>query len=374
MIETGTKRKPWQLRVWHGMTAGAWFRLLASNHFAVSPSRWHRAAIISLASINNSGLAALQRLMFGRRIARTELRGDPIFILGHWRSGTTLLHELLALDDRHTYPSTYACLAPKHFLVSRKLLGPCLRILTPDRRSQDNVRVNFDSPQEDEWALCTAGAATPYHAAAFPNRIPHCAEHLSLQELTAKELDRWKREWLQFLRAISLDNSKRLVIKSPLHTARVDLIRELFPDARFVHLVRDPRDVYPSTLRLWRRLAEDEGLQIPRNANFEEFVLTNFCEMYGSFERCRADIPAAQLCEIRYEDLVADPTDTMRTIYDRLSLGGFEQVHPDIARYAAGMRSFRTNHYDLSTDDLARIQHHWAEYVERFGYTTGRAA
>lgn len=374
MSVTGTKRKPWQLRVWHGMTAGAWFRLLARNRFAVTPSRWHRALIISLASVNNSGLALLQRLMFGKRIARTELRSDPIFILGHWRSGTTLLHELLALDEDHAHASTYACLAPKHFLVSQKLLGRWLRRLTPERRSQDDVRVDFDAPQEDEWALCAAGVPTPYHAVAFPNRIPHCAEYLSLQGLCPRQDDHWKKAWLQFLRAISLNHSKRLVIKSPLHTARLDAILELFPEARFVHLVRDPHDVYPSTLRLWRRLAEDEGLQVPRSANLEDFVFANFREMYESFEQSRGSVPSGRLCEIRYEDLVANPTATLRTIYDRLGLGDFEKVRPAIEQYATDMRSFRANHYKLSADECRRIHQHWAKYIQRFGYPTERAA
>jgi len=374
MSETGARRKPWQLRVWHGMTAGAWFRLLAGNRFAVSPSRWHRALIVSLVSLSNSGLALLQQLRFGRRISRTKLRSDPIFILGHWRSGTTLLHELLALDQRHAFPTTYACLAPKHFLVSQSLLGSCLRLLAPDRRSQDDAGVDFAAPQEDEWALCTAGVPTPYHAVAFPNRLPHCSDYFDLHGLSAKEVDRWKKEWLRFLQAVSLNTTKRLVIKSPLHTARLDVILDLFPEARFVHLVRDPRDVYPSTLRLWRRLAEDEGLQAPRMRNLEEFVVANFQKMYESFQRHRAKIPPQRICEIRYEDLVADPHGTMRKLYARLDLGDFESVGPAVTEFVNDMHGFRTNRYELSEEDRGRIKRHLAPYIERFGYPADRAA
>src|SRR5687768_18104609 len=49
----------------------------------------------------------------------------------------------------------------------------------------------------------------------------------------------------------------RSILKSPPHTCRVPTLLRLFPDARFVHIVRDPYAVYPSTLHLWRILAGD---------------------------------------------------------------------------------------------------------------------
>ena len=58
----------------------------------------------------------------GTWIAHTEIHEHPIFVIGHWSSGTTLLHELLVCDPRHTYPDTYACLAPNHFLLTRRVM------------------------------------------------------------------------------------------------------------------------------------------------------------------------------------------------------------------------------------------------------------
>ena len=111
----GYTDKPWFLRFWDGMIATGWFPLLVRNHFHISPRRWAMALLMSLFSIMNFGLGLLQLLFWGRRIARTQLQGDPIFVIGHWRSGTTLLHELLVLDERHTYSEHLRLLLPEPF-------------------------------------------------------------------------------------------------------------------------------------------------------------------------------------------------------------------------------------------------------------------
>ncbi|MFH1330999.1 MAG: sulfotransferase [Actinomycetota bacterium] len=86
-------------RPWHGMTPAVWLRLLACNRAAVSPGRLPMALAISALSLGNSAAGLLQRARYGRAIAGATVGPPPLFIIGHWRTGTTLLHELLALDE-----------------------------------------------------------------------------------------------------------------------------------------------------------------------------------------------------------------------------------------------------------------------------------
>ena len=127
----GYTDKPWFLRIWDGITATGWFPLLVRNRFQVSPRRWAMALLIAIISIMNLGLWLLQTLFWGRRIARTQLQGDPIFVIGHWRSGTTLLHELLVLDERHTCSNTTTVFARTIFCsrppCSGRYSGACCR-------------------------------------------------------------------------------------------------------------------------------------------------------------------------------------------------------------------------------------------------------
>jgi hypothetical protein len=358
------------------MTATAWFRLLVDNRFRCSPSRWYLVVLVSVASICNSALALLQRALFGRSIERVTIDEGPVFILGHWRSGTTLLHKLLALDSRHACASTYACFAPGHFLVSRMLFAPLLQLLAPQRRSQDDVQVHLDDPQEDEWAVCCLGLPTPYRTAAFPNELPHASRYFDCKGLSQVEYTRWKRGWIRFLKAVLWRNpGKRLVLKSPLHTARLEVLLSTFPDARFVHLVRDPYEVYPSTLRLWHRLSEDEGLQVPKDqGQFDEFVLGSYERMYCSFNKNLHRIGAGRLCEVRYEELINDPVGTVREIYERLALGEFASVQSQVEAHAAKQASFQTNRFELSHQASEKINRRWRHLSPGFHRDVRRRA
>ena len=365
---TGSAAKPWHPRMWDGMNLTGWFGLLVRNRFAVSPSRIPMAAIMTLLSVMNSGLWLVQMLILGRKIARTRIEHDPIFIIGHWRSGTTLLHEFFALDAEHAYPDTYACFSPNHFLISQYLIPWWAKYLMPARRPMDNMHVGWDRPQEDEFALCNMGIPSPYLMYAFPNRPYPFLEYLDLAEVSPEGLRRWKHALVWFLKCLTLRSPKRIVLKSPTHTCRIDVLLELFPGARFVHIVRDPYAVFPSTQRTWQRLSADEGLQVMKNHDFEKHVLSTFQRMYEVFEKSRGRIDPSRFCELRYEDLVADPVGQMRSIYEKLGLEGFDALLPALEKHVAGMAGYQTNRHQLSPEVRQQITSRWASFIDKYGY------
>jgi hypothetical protein len=364
----GYKDKFWIPRFWDGMGPSAWFSLLVHDHFAVSPIRWAMALILSGLSFVNGIFWAIQSLLYRRRIKETKIEGDPIFVIGHWRSGTTLLHELLVLDDRHTYPDTYTCFAPNHFLVSGWLFKPSLKFLLPKRRPIDNMAAGWDRPQEDEFALCNMGIPSPYLNAAFPNSPLHYPEYLDLRKVPPAGVQRWKDGLLWFLKCLTVDHPKRIVLKSPPHTARVKVLLEMFPKAKFLHIVRDPYVIYPSTINLWKRLYRDQGLQMPNYQGLDEYVFDTLNRMYDAFESDRALIGPGQFCEVRYEDLVAKPIDQMQGVYEQLELGGFDAVRPAMERYFTQQKDYKTNRYEMTPELQAEITRRWSKYIEKYGY------
>ncbi len=366
----GYKDRFWYLRFWDGMNYTGWFRLLARNRFAVSPRRIGMALAITNVCSMHLVLWVVQQLIYGRRITRTEIKQHPIFIIGHWRSGTTLLHELLVPDRRHTCADTYACFAPNHFLVSSWFLPRLVGMFMPSQRPMDNMAAGWSRPQEDEFALCNLGVPSPYLMLAFPNNPPLDSEYLDFQGLSPEALDRWKRAFVWFLKCLTLRDPKRIVLKSPPHTCRIKVLLELFPDARFVHITRDPYVIFPSTVNLWKRLSLDQGLQVPIYEGLEEHVFRTFTRMYDAFERDRQLIGPSRFCEIRYEDLVKDPIGQIRTVYDRLELGEFDKALPALEEFVAGQSDYKVNRYEISAETRAEIGRRWRSYIERYGYSS----
>ena len=160
------------LPMWTGTRLVPWLRLLARHKFRVSPSRIHRAIAITAAALGNEVLAGIQWAVWGRGLRAARIEHDPIVILGHWRSGTTLLHELLACDPAFVAPTTVQCGVPSHFVLSEQFARERLGFLLPKRRPMDDMTMGFDRPQEDELALCNLGLPSPWWTVAFPNDPP----------------------------------------------------------------------------------------------------------------------------------------------------------------------------------------------------------
>jgi hypothetical protein len=233
----------------------------------------------------------------------------------------------------------------------------------------DNMTTGWDKPQEDEFALCNLGVPSPYLAWAFPNHGPVADEYLDLVSLPGPDRERWKRTWREFVLRVAARRNGRIVLKSPTHTARLRTILEVFPDARFVHIVRDPLVLFASTVRLWTSLSQVEGMQSPLSADWiPGHVLDTFVRMYARFEQDRNLVPAGRLVDVHYESLVADPVGEMRRIYKELNLGDFAQVQPAVAEYASQTRDYRTNRHALAPEMAERVRKRWAPYFERYGY------
>jgi hypothetical protein len=369
--KTGAPRPEWTPRIWEGIDFFAWVRLLARNRFAVDPSCLYIAIVVTFVSIFHSILRLLQEAWLGGHVRRTVIRQPPIFIVGHWRTGTTLLHELLVLDRRHAYSTTYECLAPNHFLLSEKLLTRLFSWMTPSHRPMDNMAAGWDRPQEDEFALCMLGLPSPYLKIAFPNRPEPYPESDDLEGMPPRRRAAWKRSFYHFLQCLTFSDPRRLVLKSPTHTCRIRTLLQLFPDALFVHVVRDPHVLFPSTVILWKTLWKVHGLQVPNYADLEEYVFRKFTLLYERLEQARRLIDPSRFHELRYEELVRDPIGEMRKLYDHLGLGGFDLVQPKLERYFAEKADYKTNRYEQTPELRARIEARWGEVIRRYGYQGG---
>lgn len=336
---------------------------------------------VSFATPVNTLLHWMQRIFFFRQMRDAELDGPPVFIVGHWRSGTTLLHELLVMDERLSSPSTFQCFAPHHFLLTEWVFRRFFSWLLPGKRPMDNMATGWERPQEDEFALMNLGLPSPYRNLAFPRQPPVDLEYLDFENVSAEDVGQWVASLRRFLLNVSCVTGRPLVIKSPTHTGRIAVLAKAFPDARFIHVTRDPCALFPSTHRLWASLSDVQGLQKPESdigegdSRQKQYIVECFNRMYGAFLRDRSAIEPGRLVELRYEDLIADPVANLQRIYENLHLSEFDSVRPIIEQWAeTEHRSYRVNRHQLSERDEAMIREAWHDYFETYGYQTNDAA
>ncbi len=352
------------------MTFGVWMRLLASGRFDITLNCVPRILGVTMITPLNSGLAALSGALYRKRIEETEV-ARPLFVLGHWRTGTTLLHELLDCDPRLVAPNTYQCMFPNTYLVTQRFIGPLTRAISPKKRPFDDMAFGPELPGEDEFGLLNSGIGSPYSSIAFPRRGPAGMRYLDLADLTDEERREWEADYLRLLKGYQYGHDRRLVLKSPFHASRIPTLLRLFPDARFIYTARDPFDIYASHMRTIKVLFSNQALHnplLPGDDWLRDYVFDVFEQIFEAYERDRALIPPGRLVESRYEELVADPKGTLRRIYREIDLGPFEPAEPAVTASLEARRGYRRNVNRVNAADRDLIVRRWGSYMERFGY------
>ena len=322
-------------RLWSGAAPRTWGHRWGGRWRRVAPRCWPwLLGALALTPVH-WGLGGMQRLFWDRRVAAAGPGEAPVFVIGHWRSGTSLLHELLALDANHAAPLLFECARPLHFLMTGGLVRNFLSGRKPGPRPMDEMQVGLTSPGEDEIALMMAGAVSPYLRLPFPNDAFDYREALDVRRLPEDELRRWKQCPGRFHRNLSYRHRLRMIYKSPTHSARMELLLEMFPGARFACINREPEDVFGSMRKLVRVLAKGctfEKLELDEE-QVEEMILGMYEFLQERMEEGRAAVPAGQFHELSYEDLVADPVAGMKALYEGLNLDGFEAMKPAVEGY-----------------------------------------
>ena len=136
-----------------GVTVPQWFSIISNNYKNIEYQYYPRMIFITILSIINSSLGLIETILYESKIKNIELADDPIFIIGHPRTGTTLLHNTLSLDNKNFYYCTTFCAGfPSSFLWFEKYGKILFANIIEKTRPMDNMPLHFDLPQEDECA------------------------------------------------------------------------------------------------------------------------------------------------------------------------------------------------------------------------------
>lgn len=336
----------------------------------LGPLHLHRVATALGAAAVRAPFDALERRRVERRSGQALAAPPPLFILGHWRSGTTHLLNLLAQDPRLAAPDPLAVGLPWGFLGLGPFWRARLEAWLPPDRIIDPIPVDPTAPQEDELALALMQPLSYYHGIFFPRHLDRAFRQGVLFEGCPPDaIALWRRRLDHYLTKLQLrSGNRRLLIKNPAHTAKLAELLALRPGAAVIHIHRDPYEVYSSTLRMLRTLLREFALQPYDPEAVDGLVLNLYPAIMERFDHDRSLLPPGRLLEIRYDDLVADPVATLQRLYDRLELGPFEPVRPQVERYLAGVREYRRARHALEEPARHAVRARWGFAFERWGY------
>lgn len=361
-----------------GIELGAWKDVLRREKWGVDTPYLHRAAWITAWSVPSTLAGAVEDARFGRALAAYEIDPPPLFVLGHWRSGTTHLHNCLGRMPTFTYPTVYQVVFPGAFLTTRGVVPRLTAGLLPETRGYDNVKQGWDEAAEDEIALAKMTGLSPYLGFMFPEHAARYERYVDFLEADPDERERWKEGLRYFLKKVMYaSEGRQVVLKSCTHTARIRLLREMFPTARFLYIHRHPYRVFSSTLHMRSHTDWENFFQVPWEnweAERERQTLLLGQRLTERYLEDRALIPEGQLAELRYDDFVGREIDVLRDVFARLGLDGWERGEPALARYLAGLEGYKTNSLRITDRQKALVHEAWKPAFEAFGYSPEKDA
>lgn len=338
----------------------------------VAPEHRRTASAIWGSAFGRLPFTLAERAWMAVRAPRTI--PPPVFIVGHWRSGTTHLYQMMVEAGFGFVPPAATGL-PWDLLLLARLIEKQIAAKLPQDRFIDKVPVKLDSPQEDEVGMANMTPQSLYHGLYFPSRLKEfVSEGVFLDGVPPQAVARWERRFLHLMTKLHLhQDGRRLLVKNPTYTARVAQLARLYPDAVFIHIHRNPVDVIVSMRNFYAKLLRQFALQDYAAAPVEDVIFDTYARMMATVLDDGAALPAERFQTIRYDDFSADPMAALEAVWtplglDRHGIGPFSQHARHFLTYLEAQKSFEINRFHkdaaVARDIFARL----APTFARLGY------
>jgi len=208
------------------------------------------------------------------------------------------------------------------------------------------------------------------HGLYFPKRFSeNFFKGIFFDNCSEREIERWERASTHYLKKVCLDQGERqLLIRNPVYTARIPLLRSMWPGAKFIHIYRNPYRVFPSMRNYFQKLLPALSFQDYHHVKFDDIIFTTYQRMMKTLIADLSQLPEEKFIEIKYEDLEEKPLIELNKVYHRLGLAGFEEAEPFFEKYLDGIRGYTKNQYNQNPDELSLIRSHWQPIIDHYNY------
>ena len=344
-----------------------YFKIIFNNK--ISPRYYLHVIITFIIILLASPFHLIDHIIFKYRLRKFTLKKDPIFIIGHWRSGTTFLHNLICKDKSFAFLNTYNSLFINN-LYSSFLFKTLMNKIMPKQRPSDGMKLGVDLPQEDEFAVTNFYNISHYLFFYFPNNYKkYYNEAIKFQSNSINE-NKWIANYDKIIKRILLYmNKKQILIKNPSNTSRISSILSKYPDAKFIHIHRNPYYVYLSTYKFFYELFPSVNLQVVKDDTIHKLILYNYKNMYNDYFKQYKFIPKRNLIDIKFNDFKENPLDIIKNIYDKFSIRTYDTSKQDFINYIDENSSHKMNTYKIKKDRLLEIKNEFSIIIKKLKYT-----
>ena len=293
-----------------------------------------------------------------------ESIADPIFVTGLPRSGTTFLFDLLNTNSTLRGPLYWEITRPtppvdphncrsffRAFLTDSEL--NLARLIVPNLDAMHKIRANY--PEEcEQLNTITAKSIVYIYMAKLPNYIQH------LMHANFTNVFKWHKKFFQLLE--SANRPKNWLLKDPSHIEHIPEILEVYPNAKFIHLFRDPLNSIASACSLTSKI--QHGLS--RSVRDDEIGATiiNFWEnAVKKNKKGRVLLKPNQNLDIEYKDFITDPINTVEKIYEFL---GLPLTHENLEKKKSFLKSHTKHKHGkhlYKLEDYGLSQHQVKEKI-----------
>ena len=223
--------------------------------------------------------------------------------------------------------------------------------------------MDFDLPYEEEFAMQILTPYSFYNCWFFPKKMKaYFDKYIFLDRIGSRALKKWKHCYLNCLKKVSYVNQgKQLILKSPSNTGRIKLLLEMFPDAKFIYIARNPLDVYCSMSKVYNILFDEMAFQKHDPEQLKDNISDFYQRLLARYAQEKQLIPQGRLYELSYENFAASPVTELKTIYDALQLSGYQQALPAFQAYYKRKKSYNRSNYPISKEDEQLLREKWSK-------------
>lgn len=351
-----------------GIKLGHLLRLLHRNHVSLTPKIIFRVVFLLQSACWSSIFAFIEHLRVSKKLKNCPTPDDPIFIIGHWRTGSTLLHQLMSLDPNLTAPTLFQVAVPDSFLVSYPYYRPIFKRLVAKHRPMDMVKLGMDEPQEDEYAIYRITGVSPLEDLVFPKSKTYFLLHSDKCIPARDQLQGWQRQVQHFYKKLYFKEKRRIVSKNPFNSLRIPLLHQIFPNARFIHIHRNPCEVVPSTIYMWDIVQRQNCLNTNSDRPSIEDVLTVMDKVLTTINNDLQILPADSRAEIRFDELEKNPLRVLQMLYLTLGLPFLPEFERNIRNFYPEFKAFNKNEFNLTPEDYDLIRERMKVHMDQYKY------